>query len=571
MAVTLTSEFVSPTVNCTEARRDGTNNYEAPRSEFQIGDTEKLVQNDARKSMFAAYDMGNPTVGLAIPKACVITKVTYTFTPSQTNSQVRNPAVWFVFSMAHAASDGYWDRGNLHPLSLDVSGNQYGPPLYASVLSSAAYDADNNLLATTSTQSHTPAYGANTTSFFNIPETQSFGSTFLMPAGEELSRISLHMNQRRGNPTSLPDVEMHIKLFTLHKNGRQYAFREAIALTESRMYNSLTRQNTNSSTLPHTLEDWTFSQPVPAFDEDTWVGWMLEGDWFHPDYIPNYHIVFKSRLQPTGDGTSYMPGSNGSQLWGSNDSRGTNYNGVQDYYYDSIDLPILYPELVDDLVETPYPRYFGSVMRMTGADFDNQIKSWTADVPYQLTSGDNISGDNAISSFGTAPVTNMQSWIDSDDYDPASGKTWTGLILEVPDSDNRFWWMHGSSAAESKRPKLTIEYELLPPTITSSTLDGNFPLDLQHVDIPETNQVAIIWVFQLTSDTLDVLKVPGLQNLDSISILEDNIDLSPAAMLEGEHLVSITGSGMRAGKRVTVVSLHRVGHINNLTIDDNPT
>ena len=213
-------------------------------------------------------------------------------------------------------------------------------------------------------------------------------------------------------------------------------------------------------------------------------------------------------------------------------------------------------------------------MQLDGTAGDGQIKTWTIDTPYKLQSGPDVSGNNGISAFGDAPVTNMQAWIDSDDYDPVTQKTWTGLLLGIQDIDNHTWYMHGPGAAESKRAKLTIEYELPPVTIPTpvvSSLDGNFPLSLVHVDIPALDQVAIIWTFQLTNDTLDILQVPGLQTLDSISALTADIDLSVAAMVGGQHFVNITGTGMEAGKQVTIVSLHRVGHKNHLTIDDNPT
>ena len=69
MPETLTSEFISSGIGSTEVRRDESSNYEAPRSEIQIGDPVKLILNDSRRSAFLTFDMGDPSVGLAIPPA----------------------------------------------------------------------------------------------------------------------------------------------------------------------------------------------------------------------------------------------------------------------------------------------------------------------------------------------------------------------------------------------------------------------------------------------------------------------------------------------------------------------
>ena len=578
MPETLTSEFISSGVGSTEVRRDGGSNYEAPRSEIRIGDVVKFINNDSRQSAFLTFDMGNPSVGLAIPKACTITKVTYTLTPSITSTtDVTGNDRW---AMAHAASDGYWDRGNLHPLSVNVSGTQYGPPGFSSCLADVAvYDAGINLIAITNLASTNPTKAVSTTSFFNLGEYQTFGSTFqLFNANTEISYVNVKMNKRFSNPTAPPDVGLHMKVFELHKNGRQYSLGAHIGTSATKQWSSLTRQNTNTSTLAHTTESWVFSPALPSYPEPTWLAFVIEGDWFDESYIPSYKIVFNTRIeqrQTAGNQpTTYMPGSNGSLFWASNKAASLNYNALQDYYEYTVDLPYIYPPLATTPVTAPYQRYFGSIMQLDGTEGDGQIKTWTIDTPYKLQSGPDVSGNNGISAFGDAPVTNMQAWIDSDDYDPVTQKTWTGLLLGIQDIDNHTWYMHGPGAAESKRAKLTIEYELPPVTIPTpvvSSLDGNFPLSLVHVDIPALDQVAIIWTFQLTNDTLDILQVPGLQTLDSISALTADIDLSVAAMVGGQHFVNITGTGMEAGKQVTIVSLHRVGHKNHLTIDDNPT
>jgi len=575
MGETLTSEFISSDVGSTEVRRDEGGNFEAPRSEIQVGDPEKLINNDSRQSAIITYDLGNPSVGLAIPKSAIITKVTYTLTPSFTS--LDDATANDRWSMAHAASDGYWDRGNLHPLSVNVSGVQYGPPGFSSCVTDVTgYNSDLDLIATTNVQNTDPARAASTTGFFNLGEYMTIGSTFqLFLANESLKYLNICMNQRFSNPSPLSNVEMHIKVFECHKNGRQFSVGEHIGTSDSKGYNDLTKQNTSTSTLCHTIETWTFSPAIQVYPTTQWLAFVLEGDWFHPDYIANYKIAFNTRKEQSqtsgNQPMEYMPGSNGSQIWASSKPASQNYNALQDYYEYTVDLPFVYPPIDTTPVTSPYQRYFGTIMQLDGTEGDGQIKTWTLDTPHYLQSGPDVSGNNGISAFGDAPVTNMQAWIDSDDYDPVTEKTWTGLILGIQDLDNHSWLLHGPGAVESKRPKLTIEYELPPATIVDDTLDANFPLSLIHVDLPATDQVAIIWTFSLTNDTLDVLHVPGLHTLDSITSLTEGIDLSAGAMTGGQHFVEITGAGVETGKQVTIVSLHRVGHRNHLTIDDNPT
>lgn len=575
MPETLTSEFISSGIGSTEVRRDESSNYEAPRSEIQIGDPVKLILNDSRRSAFLTFDMGDPSVGLAIPKSATITNVKYKITPSRDSTvDTTGNDIW---SMAHAASDGYWDRGNLHPLSVNVSGNQYGPANFSQCLvDTTIYNSALDLIGITNLQSTDPSVGVSTTSFFNLGEYQTFGTTFqLFLANEEIKYINIKMNKRFSNPTAPPDVGLNMKVYELHKDGRQYSLGAHLGTSDTKQWSALTRQNTNSNTLAHTTETWTFSTPIPSYDTTRWLAFVIEGDWFAASYIPSYKIVFNTRIeqrQTTGNQPfEYMPGSNGSLIWASNNPASLNYNGLQDYYEYNADLPCIYPPLDTTPITEPYQRYFGTIMQLDGSSGNGQIKNWTQDVPHYLQSGPDVSGDNGISAFGDAPVTNLQAWIDSDDYDPAAEKTWTGLIIGIQNIDNHSWYMHGPAAAESKRAKLIVEYQLPPVTITDDTLDANFPLSLVHVDIPALDQVAVFWTFALTNDTLDILRVPGLHSLDSITALTLDIDLSAEAMVDGQHFVSITGTGMEAGKQVTVVSLHRVGHKNNLTIDDNPT
>ncbi len=102
---------------------------------------------------------------------------------------------------------------------------------------------------------------------------------------------------------------------------------------------------------------------------------------------------------------------------------------------------------------------------------------------------------------------------------------------------------------------------------------------VKYVDLPATNQVAAIWTVNLRSSS-DTIPVPGLESTSGVGSLKATTTVSASAIsptsqtgytdasLVGHSLITIASGS--AGDTFVFATLHRVGALNNLTIDNTP-
>lgn len=93
-------------------------------------------------------------------------------------------------------------------------------------------------------------------------------------------------------------------------------------------------------------------------------------------------------------------------------------------------------------------------------------------------------------------------------------------------------------------------------------------ISVRAVDLPKLDQTIMIWHLKLRS-TSDTLVVPGLLSTSGAENLEATIAVSAGALTEGNTTLTITGGSL--GAETVIVTRHRTGMSNNLSIDEDPT
>ncbi len=92
--------------------------------------------------------------------------------------------------------------------------------------------------------------------------------------------------------------------------------------------------------------------------------------------------------------------------------------------------------------------------------------------------------------------------------------------------------------------------------------------NVKFVDLPATDQVLGIWTVTLRSAS-DTIVVPGLESTSGVGSLKATTTVSAGALTEGQNTVTIASGS--AGDVFTFATLHRVGFLNNLSRDEDPT
>jgi acetyl-CoA acetyltransferase len=94
--------------------------------------------------------------------------------------------------------------------------------------------------------------------------------------------------------------------------------------------------------------------------------------------------------------------------------------------------------------------------------------------------------------------------------------------------------------------------------------------DIRHSashDVRPIDKVCKVWVVTLRSAS-DLLQVPGLDTNDGCASLTTGVSAASFYVADGESLVALTGGSN--GTEAVVVTLHREGLSNNLSLDRRP-
>lgn len=92
-------------------------------------------------------------------------------------------------------------------------------------------------------------------------------------------------------------------------------------------------------------------------------------------------------------------------------------------------------------------------------------------------------------------------------------------------------------------------------------------VSVKWIDLPVTNQVAGIWTVKLRSSS-DTIVVPGLESTSGVGSLKATTTVSAGALTEGQNTITIASGS--AGDTFVFSTLHRIGMLNNTSIDEDP-
>ncbi len=179
------------------------------------------------------------------------------------------------------------------------------------------------------------------------------------------------------------------------------------------------------------------------------MGFVIEGDWFDADHFSTHRIIVETISDLVSVQNAYPENTTGSMLHASKNPAAQFENSFVGYYYSKWDLPSLYRNGSQFELTEPFPRAFGNTMQFDG----DEPLVWTTDVPTsygstQYGADHELTGDIA---------SELQSWIDSEHYDPSTGKYWLGLLFDKQSGVNIQYRFYGPAGAQTA-PKITIHW-----------------------------------------------------------------------------------------------------------------
>ena len=255
------------------------------------------------------------------------------------------------------------------------------------------------------------------------------------------------------------DPNIQVSAYELTGNGRQYALDSRIDSSDIVSYLDL-------GLFPVTVtQKFDFPTPIPEKPFGRWIGLMIEGDWFDEAYQLSHRIVLSVRNHDQQE--SYPSGTLGSQMIATNIADAQDENSFVGLYYRGEDVPVLYQEGTGSNLATPYPRHFGSILAWNGST----PLTWTTDVP--IVYGDTV-GDTADEPIDGSFKDEIQNYIDSAYYNPATGRYWLGMMFGKRDGINSQYRYYGPSGS-GQAISLELDWHY-PPDKTCSfgtTLDSS--------------------------------------------------------------------------------------------------
>jgi len=424
------STFTSGLHQSHEASHKNLINTTAEQTSIRIGDTAKGGGSADRISTQQIWDLGDPDVGSApLTKNAILDSIKFEFVPL-VNGLANSHTI------ALLASDGHWDRSTQHALS-----PAQGSPPYSSasfVISPDFVGKSPGGIPIFDTQPDlTGAVGLASGA---LDAWHTFGTTARMPVGANLRSVTIRI-QRLDVPLPSPPG-LVVNVYSLTKNGRQYTVDELIGTTAARGYHEILFGSYGPVAFTLT-EDITVT-------EETWLGFMIEGQWFDDQYFSTQRIQLPVRINPLV--TGYLAGTDGSLLHASKRPAVQWANSLPNFYFYQNDTPFIYPASSTTELTTPHSRFFGTAMnKFAGA--------WTAGVARTYGSV----GSGADEEFADL-LTNAQAWIDRADFNPATGNSWFGMAMEIFNPDNIVGTYRGPSHPTSPSIKVIIDWHTIPPS-----------------------------------------------------------------------------------------------------------
>ena len=240
--------------------------------------------------------------------------------------------------------------------------------------------------------------------------------------------------------------KLQVSLYELHKNTRHSAPERRVATsnTEIDYLADLPRDSTSE-------QSWLFDPPIPAQGEDRWVGFIIEGGWF-AGFGTNHGIICRVAINTIND--DYLVGTAGSMLHASKFPNRQFPNSLPYYYHSDMDVPVTFTVISQAPITTPYARFVGSVMKKPGDFSESQVSDWENTVTHSYGS---VSGTVDVLDVFPELTSAVQGWIDSDDYDPLTGRTWIGIMIDVSFSQDTIYQMQGALGDDPI--KLIINWE----------------------------------------------------------------------------------------------------------------
>lgn len=415
-------------------------NFFGPFTAHDLGDSDKEFFNDPRNSLTQIWELGKPNSGGAIPKNAIIKEVRLEFVPTLNTISDDGSA---QHTLAIMASDGHWDRSRQSPLHKDQGGGiTYSAPsvTHTMELTAESFDGD-------SFQPIGQTIDGASTVLFNSRgdlASETLGCTVLIAANAAINRVVIPLGRFN---TPFVTSQLQVSLYELHKNTRHSAPERRVATTTSGVdYNSDLPDPPNTSN-----QIFTFETDIPEQAEDRWVGFLIEGTWFQ-GLDENHGIT--CRVATNSGNSDYLAGTAGSMLHASRFPSRQFPNSLPYYYHSDMDVPVTYEVISSTAITTPYARFVGSVMGKPGDFNEAQVLDWENTVTHSYGS---VSG--TVDTLDVFPelTSAVQDWIDSDDYDPLTGRTWMGIMIDVASANDTIYQMQGALGDDPI--KLIINWE----------------------------------------------------------------------------------------------------------------
>ncbi|KKK83270.1 hypothetical protein LCGC14_2795060, partial [marine sediment metagenome] len=194
---------------------------------------------------------------------------------------------------------------------------------------------------------------------------------------------------------------------------------------------------------------------------------MIEGEIFDPTWYNTQ--VYQLYRRSTAEQDIYPTDTAGSWLNAAPDSNIANANSLIGYLNER-SVPCIYKNSSRVPITTPYQRFFGSEMTK------RQCGPWVANTP--KTYGSAVA-DEEFPNF----VQNIQDWLDSDNFSPRLGKSWIGIMMDIPWSHSILIHTIGPGHATYDPYKIVIEWHAGPAEITIESMAVEPTITAESVDI----------------------------------------------------------------------------------------
>ncbi len=402
---------------------------------ISMGDSGTLSGPEARHGLAFVFDLSSDG---GFPKTATLTGVKISLTPTTTLSLSGGDA---DHRFALMAQNGGWDRATSHALHADNSGIVYGNPSRRDTIRVRGHDVIGGSVVFL-----TESAGAGHHTITTSSVCPTLGTTFRLPAGKTLQAVSFFMNRVDG--TSSDSIKPI--LYELAGNGRHFAIERSLDYDISTGVSFSARAYSELPTVS-TWTEWGALVPLAATGSDRWFGLVLEGDWFTSGVSATTRRV--SVLANSGNSdTIFRVATDGSFFTAGLKSSLVKDNSLSDIAFPyASDIPHIYGNNTTTLLTTPFQRHVGNVLAST-----NQFISinWVDGTTYNY--GTAAPGQmNVI----TGCLAEFQAWIDSDAYDPVTGKHFLGMMIEVLYPDDELWDAAGDGHSSYAKCTLTLTFE----------------------------------------------------------------------------------------------------------------